>query len=216
MFGSEITIIKGNTKMTLKPYKTLYKEIALFDYNNLYVLDNKKLISSYNTRAGMDSITWRVIETIIKYLEVVHKIDITTLGNKEIIMKFYTRMKGDDFQMFLVKPSYTPSVVIRPVVRSESINTGNAIQLDYDDVDIYQLYFTLKEKVKDNRDFIVIPRSNKIQDLSVEIESTYNKDLFEIIEIESIPGNAYKNKQKIIIKNDVDKDIAKFIKDYLK
>lgn len=202
--------------MTLKPYKTLYKEIALFDYNNLYVLDNKKLISSYNTRAGMDSITWRVIETIIKYLEVVHKIDITTLGNKEIIMKFYTRMKRDDFQMFLVKPSYTPSIVIRPVVRSESINTGNAIQLDYDDVDIYQLYFTLKEKVKDNRDFIVIPKSNKIQDLSVEIESTYNKDLSDIIEIESIPGNAYKNKQKIIIKNDVDKDIAKFIKDYLK
>lgn len=41
-------------------------------------------------------------------------------------------------------------------------------------------------------------------------------DYNNLIEIESIPGNAYKNKQKIIIKNDVDKDIAKFIKDYLK
>lgn len=202
--------------MTLKPYKSLYKEAAGFSHNYLYKLDNNKLISSYNTRAGMDSITWRVIETIIKYLEVVHKISIDMLSDKEIVMKFYTRMKRDNLEMFLVKPSYTPSVVIRPVARSESIKTGNAIQLDYDDVDIYQLFFNVKQVIKDDRDFIVIPKSNKIQDLSVEIESIYNKDLSDIIEIESIPGNAYKNKQKIIIKNDVDKDIAKFIKDYLK
>lgn len=203
-------------RMTLKPYKSLYKEAAGFAHNYLYKLDNNKLISSYNTRAGMDSITWRVIETIIKYLEVVHKISIDMLSDKEIVMKFYTRMKRDNLEMFLVKPSYTPSVVIRPVARSESIKTGNAIQLDYDDVDIYQLFFNVKQVIKDDRDFIVIPKSNKIQDLSVEIESIYNKDLSDIIEIESIPGNAYKNKQKIIIKNDVDKDIAKFIKDYLK